>query len=248
MKGLVNLQGREVPYVLTRRQVKNVNIRVRADGSVGVSADPQVPQEAVEDILRRRSKFILGALDKFAAQGTPEPPAYQSGDRVYFLGKPYFLQVFQGETMGSELVGDILCLTVPDPEDRAQREEAYRSFQKAQCVALTARLCREFQPAMAHLGVPEPGIRVRPMTTRWGSCTPKRCRVTFASQLIEAPEECVAYVVWHELTHFVHPNHSQAFYDCLAQFCPNWKALRYVLNHKTYHLPPPGMTLADILE
>ena len=42
--------------------------------------------------------------------------------------------------------------------------------------------------------------------------------------------DCVEYVVCHELVHFVHPNHSKAFYDCLATFLPDWKQRRARLN------------------
>ena len=38
MKRTIQLGDRTVVYELTRKAVKNINIRVRADGSVGVSA------------------------------------------------------------------------------------------------------------------------------------------------------------------------------------------------------------------
>jgi predicted metal-dependent hydrolase len=54
------------------------------------------------------------------------------------------------------------------------------------------------------MGVPVPEVKVRSMTSRWGSCKPSAKRVTFACQLMEAPLPCVEYVVWHELVHFIH--------------------------------------------
>ena len=83
-----------------------------------------------------------------------------------------------------------------------------------------------------------PEIRVRSMTSRWGSCSPAKGRVTFARQLMEAPFDCVAYVVCHELVHFVHPNHSKAFYACLAHIFPDWKAQRQRLNSYSYRQDP----------
>ena len=72
------------------------------------------------------------------------------------------------------------------------------------------------------------------MTSRWGSCKPSAGRVTFARQLAEAPLPCVEYVVWHELTHFLHPDHSPAFYADLAAVLPDWKQRRQVLNAYSY--------------
>ena len=74
------------------------------------------------------------------------------------------------------------------------------------------------------------------MTSRWGSCKPSAKRVTFARQLIEAPLSCVEYVVWHEMVHFIHPNHSPDFYHILSSFLPDWKVRRALLNSCQYRL------------
>ena len=39
----ITADGREILYSLERKQVKNLNLRVRKDSSVWVSADPGVP-------------------------------------------------------------------------------------------------------------------------------------------------------------------------------------------------------------
>ena len=68
MKRTLLLEGRAIPYELTQKPVKNINIRVHADGSVKVSAGPWVSPEAVDAVLRQRSAFLLRALDQFAAK------------------------------------------------------------------------------------------------------------------------------------------------------------------------------------
>ncbi len=59
------------------------------------------------------------------------------------------------------------------------------------------------------------------MKTLWGSCSVGRRTVTFNLYLIKAPMDCVDYVVLHELVHFLHPDHSKAFYGCLSRFMPD---------------------------
>ncbi|WP_421082792.1 M48 family metallopeptidase [Rothia nasimurium] len=46
---------------------------------------------------------------------------------------------------------------------------------------------------------------------RWGSATPGRSSIRISNVLQGAPEYVVDYVIFHELCHFVHPNHSAAF-------------------------------------
>lgn len=240
MKGVLNLNGRRVPYELTYKKVKNVNIRVRADGTVSVSANRWVSQSQVENILTQRGEFILRALERFAAleQTAPRQMEYLPGDTLWLLGKPYVLAVRKGDGNRVESTGGGLLLTVKDPADQALRTKTVETFYKEQCLAVTTRLVREIQPTLQPLGVPLPEIKVRSMTSRWGSCKPTAGRVTFARQLVEAPLPCVEYVVWHELVHFVHPNHSPAFYGVLSSFLPDWKARRERLNSYGYRQTP----------
>lgn len=232
MKHVLVLEGRSVEYTLTRKSVKNINIRVRADGMVGVSAPHRVTDQEVETILVSRGDFILGALEKFSAlaqQGSREP-IYDQGEAVWLLGRKYSIRLQEGKKNRAELAGDEILLQLRNPSSGELRKKTMEDFYKVQCLAVTTELCRGIHPRLEPLGVPFPEIRVRSMTSRWGSCKPSDKRVTFAWQLVKAPVECVEYVVWHELIHFLHLNHSSAFYGCLEQFVPDWKARRQRLN------------------
>ena len=72
-------------------------------------------------------------------------------------------------------------------------------------------------------GVAYPTLKIRYMTSRWGSCQPKKGIITLNSKLIEAPRNCIEYVILHELVHFIHPNHSRQFWDFVAMMMPDWK-------------------------
>ena len=119
MKRTLLLEGRAIPYELTQKPVKNINIRVHADGSVKVSAGPWVSPEAVDAVLRQRSAFLLRALDQFAAQAPlrPKPHTYGPGEMVYLLGKPYPLHLQPGPKVEVRQTPSHLLLTLPDPED-----------------------------------------------------------------------------------------------------------------------------------
>ena len=52
---------------------------------------------------------------------------------------------------------------------------------------------------------------------------PKKSTVTFNSMLSISDVECMEFVAAHELCHFLHPDHSKAFYACLSSVMPDWK-------------------------
>ena len=60
------------------------------------------------------------------------------------------------------------------------------------------------------------------MRSRWGSCHYTKGVVVLSSHLLAKPRAAVEYVVLHELCHFIHPDHSQAFYGLAAAHGAYW--------------------------
>ena len=64
--------GENIKYILERKQVKNINLRVRPDGSVKVSASPRVDTSYIDDFVLSKVEFILKALERFESAETTE--------------------------------------------------------------------------------------------------------------------------------------------------------------------------------
>lgn len=56
----------------------------------------------------------------------------------------------------------------------------------------------------------------------WGRCSSKG-EIALNWRLIMAPEEAIDYVIIHELAHLVEFNHSPAFWENVAKFCPEYR-------------------------
>jgi len=61
----IKLGDRLVEYDLIRKTVKNVNVTVRVDGSITVSANETVDLESIEAHIAKKAKFILRKLDEY---------------------------------------------------------------------------------------------------------------------------------------------------------------------------------------
>ncbi len=55
-----------VEYELTRRRVRNLNIRVRTDGSVAVSAPRRVPLSSVDAFVAAHAGWVAAAQGRMA--------------------------------------------------------------------------------------------------------------------------------------------------------------------------------------
>ncbi|WP_409968976.1 SprT family zinc-dependent metalloprotease [Bengtsoniella intestinalis] len=221
----------KIAYTLERKRVKNINLRVRMDGSVVVSASPRVSQERVDEFVQSKADFIRKARESMGKvrENAPEPLCYITGEQVCLLGKWYTLQVIEGGRQQVAEQGDVLTITVKQGADRAVKDKLFRQFLAQQCLLESEKIAQQVFAKMAYLGIKMPTLRVRSMTSRWGSCLPTKGAITINTKLMERPLGCLYYVMLHEFCHLVHPNHSKDFYNLVAQFMPDWKAWKQLL-------------------
>lgn len=88
-------------------------------------------------------------------------------------------------------------------------------------------LIGKWEPVM---NVKAQGFTIKKMKTRWGSCNVKSHHLNFNLALARVPEECVEYVVVHELTHLLEPSHNERFWSLMELYLPGSKELRKQLN------------------
>lgn len=229
-------QERQVPcengtitYILTRKPVKNVNLRIKPDGRVLVSANNKVPVKFIDDFIKEKQQFILSALARFEERRKHEedaPRKYVSGENFTLLGENLRLKVEEAEQEEVYTDGVYLFLKVRDTDDFCHKESMIADWLREYQITVFQELIDEVYLLFGKYGVPYPQLKIRNMTSRWGSCQTKKGIITLNSQLIKFPRRCIAYVAVHEFAHFIHPNHSPAFWDFVAMIMPDWKERR----------------------
>ena len=225
------LNGKRIEYELQRKDVKNINLRIKADRTIFLSANPHVSEQVIEDFIESKSEYILKALAHYEelAKYAPKPKQYIDGETFRILGHDRRLKVVEGNTNKVESDESYITLTVKNPSDYVLKKKTIDKWLMGICKDIVQSLCDAIYLKFQKYGIAYPTIRYRNMISRWGSCQPKRCILTFNYALIEAPVSCIEYVVMHEFTHFLQPNHSRKFYQQLAMFMPDWKKRKNIL-------------------
>jgi hypothetical protein len=72
-------------------------------------------------------------------------------------------------------------------------------------------------------------LSVRPMKSRWGSCSHQK-NITLNIFLMQLPWELIDYVIVHELTHTKALNHGANFWNILETYVPDAKQKRQALH------------------
>lgn len=231
-KRTVIAEGREITYQLEQKPVKNLNLRICKDGSVHVSANRFVSPLEVDAFVVNKGAYVLRAIDKFREMSLCRPQAkrYISGETFYIQGRGLRLSVAQASRDAISSDGIYIYLSVKNPEDFEKKRRIVTKFLDGQCKAVYGEILNELYPLFRKYGVTMPALRIRDMKTRWGSCLAKKGVITLNKRLIEAPRNCIEYVVMHELCHFIHPNHSKQFYSFLAMLMPDWRERKIILD------------------
>lgn len=231
MERIVVTEKRDIKYTLTYKSVKNINLRIKPDGSVLVSAPHYIDAERIDEFVKSKSDFINSALDKFEKSKLYKPALkqYVSGEIFYFLGNSLELKVIESNENKVYIDQKSLYLLTKNIDDLKYKEKIINKWYKEQTIKIYDEIAREVHKKFIKFGVDFPTIKFRKMKTRWGSCQYINKIITLNSVLIQTPKDCIEYVMSHEFCHFIHPNHSKAFYCLLQTILPNWREKKILL-------------------
>lgn len=228
-----NVQGKErcFQYLLTRKTVKNLNMRVKPNGEIHVSANPLVEVKYIDTFVLSHEATLIKALDKYEKMRSDsvQPLQYVSGEKIRFLGEELHLLVETSRIEEVEKIGQFLFLRVKDTTDFARKERVIKKWFSRMQTEIFLEICKEIYPLFKSYGVKYPLVKIRNMKTRWGSCQPQKGIITLNGNMIGAKREAIEYVVLHEFAHFIHPNHSRDFYGLVESLMPDWKERKEML-------------------
>lgn len=204
----------------------HIRIKVHPDCRVIVQAPPQASNDDVLHAVKKRSRWIYQHLKQFRAQLEHiTPRSFSSGESHYFLGRQYLLKVSCEPSAQQQvkLLRGRLEVTVRS-KDGDRVRSLLNDWYKTRAREVFAR---RLDTLLAQtLWVAErPPIRVHAMQTQWGSCSPNG-RLTLNPHLVKAPQDCIDYVILHELCHIAEHNHSDRFYRLMKQVMPNWEKVK----------------------
>ena len=226
-----------IEYELTRKAVKNLNLRLRPDGSVTVSIPKRVVTLAEADrFVEQNADRIRQARQRLDCR--PEylqiPAEYQDGDRFWLFDVPYRLRLgATGEITLRD--GD---LSLPFPAPLSSRDPWLTRWLNRQLEPVLREMITGLVPRLAEFCSRRPGeLRLRLMTSRWGSCNPRTRELHFSTRLAHLPPEAIEGVAAHELAHLAVPNHSAAFYAATERLLPDYPRRQAMLRAPVHPTP-----------
>lgn len=236
-----NADGTPIPVVVTKKRVKNFNLRVTSNGEVHASAPLGASRERIEAFVQRNSAWIINRLARREQRQTTTGEPLSPRSAIALWGKPITVQDALDHNFESPAprpkqatFATFMGADTPDAYTQPIRHEDLGDITPNELQAHIDRLyTSEVTMALQDIvhsyeivmGVTVARVTVRSMKTRWGSCTPKTGAIRIARKLAAYPVECLDMVVAHELVHLLEPSHNQRFHALLDTYCPNNRAL-----------------------
>mgnify|MGYP001263506194 CR=1 FL=1 len=233
-KHQVEFGGKMISFVLDRKNVKNINLHIKPDMTVAVSANPNVPIQFILDFVKEKAPWILKNVQYFE-EVQPEIQSekeFVSGESIKYLGKQYRLRVIQSQTEEVKYDRGFIYLYVCDKEDRKRKENLFNQWIRMRADDAFRESLDKMHASLQKYGVSKPELMIRTMKARWGSCLKDSNTILLNFELIQAPKFCIDYVVLHELIHFLYSDHDNRFYSFLSTLMPDWKKRKAILDEE----------------
>lgn len=238
MTETIQIGGRTITYELIRKKVKNINLHVKADGRIIISASNRVSKKYIEDFIVRKADWIEKSLERFENREPGSNHEFEPGEGsiIKLLGMQYQLHITASTENYIELTDTEIRIHTKYPKDQKKIGSLWDKWYKEFIKGVFYQVVKAVHPKFLSYKIPMPDIKIRKMKARWGSCAVYDSRITLNTALIHAPLVCIEYVAAHELTHFIHPNHSTRFYAMLGSIMPDYKERKKLLERQgIYH-------------
>lgn len=197
-------------YKLVRSARRSIALLVNKDGEVRVKAPLKTSIIIIDNFVTSKLAWIEKQLLK-VSKNLAEIELLQNENEIFYLDG--LLTLVASPQKLPKIIGSKLFYN-----EHKDKKIQVQQVLKQQARILLVDLSKEYSQLM---GVTYNDLRLKDNATNWGSCSSKR-NLNFNWRIIMAPLEVVKYLVIHELCHLTHMNHSDTFWNRVAEFDPKW--------------------------
>ena len=204
----IELNGILYDVDIIKKNNKNTYVRVK-NGKIVVTTNYFVSKNEIIKLIKNNQDSIIKMIDK-------DSKKKDKNENFYYFGNKY--DVVYGFN-DIEFSNNRIFAYDKKSLDKYINKNIREVFSK--------RL--DYWYSVFEEKIPVPNLKIRKMTSRWGVCNIKNHNVTLNYQLSKYDLCCLDYVIVHELSHFIPPNHSGDFWNLVGKYYPNYKMVRKML-------------------
>ncbi len=190
-----------------KRTTKHTYIRVKEDLKIYVTTNIKADEEYLIEVLRQNYNSIAKMIQKQLHKAHEK-------EKFLYLGKSY--EIIYTDNFGVSIGEKKVYINKSIDLDKWYKKEAKTIFQE--------RL--DFWYQHFSRKIQKPTLWIRKMSSRWGVCNTKDINITLNSELMKRDIKYLDYVIVHELSHLIYPNHSRKFWAVVEENYKEYKKVR----------------------
>lgn len=206
-----NFNGNDYPIEIIRKNNKNTYLRVKND-TIIITTNYFTSTNKIEKLIYDNKKFINKALEKSISK--------KEDDSFNLFGKNY------------DIVYGLPYTELDNNKIYSKDEKTLDKFLSKYIYSIYEKRLNYWYNVFDEK-IPVPNLKIRKMTSRWGVCNINNKNITLNLELSKYDIVALDYVIVHELSHFIHPNHSKDFWQLVAKYYPNYKEVRKYLKNSS---------------
>ena len=204
----IDINGKIYDVDIIKKNNKNTYVRVK-NGRIVVTTNYLTGKNSIIKLIKDNEDSIVSMINK-------DSKRIEKSDNFYYFGKKY--DVIYG-FKDIDISGDKIYVYDKKCLDKYINKNIYEIY--------SDRL--NYWYNVFEEDIPVPNLKIRKMTSRWGVCNIKNHNVTLNYELSKYDICCLDYVIVHELSHFIHPNHSKDFWNLVGKYYSRYKECRKML-------------------
>ena len=207
-----------IKYNLIRKNVKRINLRVKLDGTVYISANDSEPLARIEAFIIKNADEILKFIEDLKK-------VKEITDSIYILGEkvPVIIKIVEPSKAGMLYTGKEVIIRITSWEERKIIDNYIKKLIDRLSEDILRKYYDEWFEKCKKIVIEKPLLTIKPLKNSFGECFSLSNEVNLEKLLVMMPKECIEYVIVHEFCHFAVGDHNEKFYTTVAMFLPDWK-------------------------
>ena len=193
---------------ITRKNNRNTYVRVK-NGKIVVTTNYLTNKNSILKLINDNSDSIIKMIDK-------DLKKIEKNDNFYYFGKKY------------DVIYGFKDIDISDDKIYVLDKKNLDKYINKNILDIFSNRLNYWYNVFEEK-IPVPNLKIRKMTSRWGVCNIRNHNVTLNYNLFKYDMCCLDYVIVHELSHFIYPNHSKDFWNLVSKYYPKYKECRKML-------------------
>jgi len=193
---------------IIKKNNRNTYVRVK-NGKIVVTTNYLTSKNSIIKLINDNKDSIVRMIDK-------DSKKIEKNENFYYFGKKY------------DVIYGFNDIDISDDKIYVLDKKCLDKYINKKIVEIFSNRLNYWYNIFEEK-LPVPNLKIRKMTSRWGVCNIKNHNVTLNYNLSKYDISCLDYVIVHELSHFIHPNHSRDFWNLVGKYYPKYKECRKML-------------------